>query len=73
MWALAEHVARIERQQWRKKFATEFTGWHEGRRIQFAWHERVVGHICCDGAEGFGHLRCQQLVRMDWVWLLLKR
>ncbi len=69
MWALAEHVRRIERQEWQKKFGTEFTGYHEGRRIRFTWHERVVGHICCGDPYLDGHLRCRQIVQMDWVWL----
>lgn len=70
MWALAEHVRRIERQEWQKKFGGSFfTGYHEGRRVRFAWHERVVGHVCMGDIEQYGHLKCQQLVQMDWVWL----
>ena len=70
MWAVvADYVAFVERREWKKKFGTEFTGQYEGRPIRFAWHERVVGHICV-GADPFGlHLKCHKIVTMDGVWL----
>jgi hypothetical protein len=72
MWALAEHVERIQRQEWRKKFGTEYDGFHEGKPVRFAWHERVVGHVCFGDIERYGHLRCQKLTVLDWVWLRSK-
>ena len=68
MWALAEHVRRIERQEWRKKFGTEFTGLHEGRPVRFAWHWRVTGHVCLGDLE-MGHGQCIEMGQMEWLWL----
>lgn len=72
MWALAEHVARIERQQWRRHFGTAFTGMHEGRPVRFRWHEQVTGHVCMGNIEDYGHLHCMQLVTMRWVFVRAK-
>lgn len=69
MWALAEYVARVEREQWRLKFGTDFTGFHEGRRVRFTWREVTVGHVC-RAAYPFGdHAECIRMVAMRWVWL----
>ena len=70
MWALAEHVQRIERQEWQKKFGGSFfTGYHEGRRVRFAWHWVVTGHVCVGEPYVDGHTRCIELGGMRWVWL----
>lgn len=71
MWALAEHVERIQRQEWRKKFGTEYDGWHEGKRVRFAWHEYTSGHVCRGDMYG-GHSECIRIVSMGWVWLRSK-
>ncbi len=68
MWALAEHVRRIERQEWQEKFGREFTGELEGRRIRFAWHWRVMGHVCRGDLQS-GHGQCIQLGQMAWCWV----
>lgn len=73
MWALAELVKREERRRWMKHFGTEFSGESEGRRVRLEWHERVAGHVCCGDIQRFGHLKCQQLVQMEWVFVRSKK
>lgn len=72
MFVLSEYVRQAERVMWKRKFGTDFTGWHEGRRIQYTWREHTVGHICFGDIEQYGHLKCQRIVAMGWVWLRLK-
>lgn len=72
MWALAELVERVERSAWKRKFGTEFTGFHEGKPVRFAWHFLTVGHICMGDVERYGHLRCERLVIPGWCWLRSK-
>ena len=72
MWAMAEHVERIQRQEWRKKFGTEYDGLHEGKPVRFAWLEATVGHICRGDFFRTGHSECARIVEMRWVWLRSK-
>mgnify|MGYP001584749835 CR=1 len=71
MWLLAELHRRAEREQWRKKFGTEFTGLHDGRRVRYTWRECVVGHVC-RGLMESGHSECIEMVEWRWVWLRCK-
>jgi hypothetical protein len=51
---------------------SEFTGYHEGRRVRLTWHERTVGHICL-GADPYGlHLECRSIVEQAWVFVRSK-
>jgi hypothetical protein len=56
--------------KWRKDFSSEFTGEHEGRKIQLEWRETVVGHVCV-GDDPYSHLRCIQMTEMQWRWVKL--
>lgn len=69
MWALADLRDHAEREQWRKKFGTEFTGMHEGRPVRYTWHEVTIGHICRGDFFRDGHSECARIVDMRWCWL----
>lgn len=72
MWGLALWHEREQLRAWREKFGSEYTGYHEGRRIRLVWGERTVGHVCFGDTERYGHLKCQRMVVSDWVWLRYK-
>jgi hypothetical protein len=72
MLGVAETFLHWERERWLKLMGSEFTGYHEGRRVRLMWHERTVGHIC-RGADPYGqHLECIRMVEQAWVFVRSK-
>lgn len=68
MLTLAEYFVRFRDAQWRRKFGTEFSGFHEGRPISFQWREVTVGHVCV-GGDPMLHLKCHRLVQTKWCFV----
>ncbi len=71
MLGAADALRYWERERWRQLMGSDFTGFHEGRRVRLTWHERVVGHICRGHLE-IGHGECLQLVEQAWVFVRSK-
>lgn len=57
---------------WKRRFGTEFTGFHEGMPVRYTWREVTIGHICRGAGGVDGHLKCLRIVVPGWCWLRTK-
>ncbi len=71
MLGAADALRYWERVRWRRLMGSDFTGYHEGRRVRLTWHERTVGHIC-RGAIESDHGECIRMVELAWVFVRSK-